>query len=243
MKRKWRYLIGAFLLAAGLFVGCAEKSGQPPEKIQAESQELEQAEASAVEAEFSEAGEEGAEALETPEAIEDEEASETPEATEAPEVSEIPEAIETLEASEAIEASKASETPEAIAASEAPEVIAETELLEDGTYTSKEEVAEYIFIYGHLPDNFITKKEAKALGWVSSKGNLGEVAPGKSIGGDYFGNFEGNLPEKKGREYHECDIDSSGGYRGAKRIVYSNDGLIYYTEDHYNTFELLYGEE
>lgn len=114
---------------------------------------------------------------------------------------------------------------------------------EDGSYTSKEEVAEYIAAYGHLPGNFITKKEAKALGWVSSEGNLGEVAPGKSIGGDYFGNFEGNLPEKEGREYHECDIDSDGGYRGAKRIVYSNDGLIYYTEDHYETFELLYGEE
>lgn len=120
---------------------------------------------------------------------------------------------------------------------------AEVPLSEDGTYTSKEEVAEYIALYGHLPDNFITKNEAKALGWVSSKGNLGEVAPGKSIGGDYFGNFEGHLPEKKGRDYHECDIDSNGGYRGAKRIVYSNDGLIYYTEDHYETFELLYGEE
>ena len=99
------------------------------------------------------------------------------------------------------------------------------------------------YLYQHLPSNFITKKEAKALGWESQKGNLGEVAPGKSIGGDYFGNYEGILPEAEGREYHECDIDSDGGYRGAKRIVYSNDGLIYYTEDHYETFTLLYGEE
>ena len=114
---------------------------------------------------------------------------------------------------------------------------------EDGTYTSKEEVAAYLNEYGHLPSNFITKKQAKKLGWVSSEGNLGKVAPGKSIGGDYFGNYEGNLPEAKGRDYYECDIDSTGGYRGAKRIVYSNDGLIYYTEDHYETFELLYGEE
>lgn len=114
---------------------------------------------------------------------------------------------------------------------------------EDGEYTAKEEVAEYLYLYEHLPSNFITKKEAKALGWESKEGNLGEVAPGKSIGGDYFGNYEGALPEKDGREYHECDIDSDGGYRGAKRIVYSNDGLIYYTEDHYETFELLYGEE
>lgn len=114
---------------------------------------------------------------------------------------------------------------------------------ESGEYTAKEEVAAYLHSYGHLPDNFITKKEAKKLGWVSSEGNLAAVAPGKSIGGDYFGNYEGSLPEKEGRNYYECDIDSDGGYRGAKRIVYSDDGLIYYTEDHYETFELLYGEE
>ncbi len=114
---------------------------------------------------------------------------------------------------------------------------------EDGTYTTKEEVAEYLHTYGHLPSNFITKKEAKKLGWVSSEGNLDEVAPGMSIGGDFFGNYEGNLPEADDRDYYECDIDFDGTYRNAKRIVYSNDGLIYYTEDHYETFELLYGEE
>ena len=119
----------------------------------------------------------------------------------------------------------------------------EPTLSEDGTYTSKDEVAEYLHTYGHLPSNFITKKEAKKLGWVSSEGNLDEVAPGMSIGGDYFGNYEGNLPEADGRDYYECDIDFDGTYRDAKRIVYSNDGLIYYTEDHYETFELLYGEE
>ena len=90
---------------------------------------------------------------------------------------------------------------------------------------------------------FFDKKEAKALGWDNKAGNLGEVAPGMSIGGDYFGNYEGILPEEDGRDYYECDIDSDGGYRGAKRIVFSNDGLIYYTEDHYESFELLYGEE
>ena len=116
-------------------------------------------------------------------------------------------------------------------------------ITEDGTYTSKEEVAEYIHTYGHLPSNFITKRSAKELGWVSSEGNLWEVAPGMSIGGDYFGNYEGILPESNDRDYYECDIDFDGSYRGAKRIVFSNDGLIYYTEDHYETFELLYGEE
>lgn len=114
---------------------------------------------------------------------------------------------------------------------------------ENGEYTTKDQVAAYLNAYGHLPSNFITKKEARDLGWVKEKGNLDEVAPGKSIGGDYFGNYEETLPEKRGREYHECDIDFDGKRRGAKRIVYSNDGLIYYTEDHYGTFELLYGEE
>ena len=121
-------------------------------------------------------------------------------------------------------------------------VAEEATVTEDGTYTSKEEVAEYIYLFGHLPDNFITKKEAKALGWESKEGNLSEVAPGMSIGGDYFGNYEGLLPEEDGRDYYECDINSDGGYRGAERIVFSNDGLIYYTEDHYESFEQLYGE-
>ena len=102
---------------------------------------------------------------------------------------------------------------------------------EDGEYTSKEEVAAYLYLYGKLPGNYITKKEAKALGWDNRKGNLGEVAPGKSIGGDYFGNYEGLLPEADNRDYYECDIDTNGSYRGSKRIVYSNDGLIYFTED------------
>jgi len=113
----------------------------------------------------------------------------------------------------------------------------------DGTYTSKEEVAAYIHEFRCLPSNFITKSEAQALGWDSSKGNLWSVAEGKSIGGDRFGNYEGYLPKAKGRVYYECDIGYDGGRRGPERIVFSNDGLIYYTEDHYNTFELLYGVE
>ncbi len=113
----------------------------------------------------------------------------------------------------------------------------------DGTYTSKEEVAAYIHEFRCLPSNFITKSEAQALGWDSGKGNLWAVAEGKSIGGDRFGNYEGYLPKAKGRVYYECDIGYDGGKRGPERIVFSNDGLIYYTKDHYNTFELLYGEE
>lgn len=117
-----------------------------------------------------------------------------------------------------------------------------SEPAEDGTYSSKDDVARYIYIYGHLPSNFITKKEAENLGWQG--GSLEPYAPGKCIGGSHFGNYEGLLPEKEGRTYTECDIDTLGSdKRGAKRIVFSNDGLIYYTEDHYESFELLYGED
>ena len=117
---------------------------------------------------------------------------------------------------------------------------AQVEVREDGVYTQKDEVALYIHTYGHLPDNFITKKEAQALGWEGGK--LEPYAPGKSIGGDYFGNYEGLLPKKKGRKYYECDIDTQGKKsRGGKRIVWSTDGLIYYTGDHYDSFELLAG--
>ena len=109
---------------------------------------------------------------------------------------------------------------------------------EAGSYTTKDDVALYIHTYGKLPSNFITKKEAESLGW--SGGSLEPYAPGKCIGGSKFGNYEGHLPEASGRTYYECDIDYEGGYRNAKRIVFSNDGLVFYTGDHYKTFEQLY---
>ena len=113
---------------------------------------------------------------------------------------------------------------------------------EDGWYYSKEDVALYIHTYGKLPSNFITKSEAEKLGWTG--GGVGNYKEGAAIGGDKFGNREGLLPKKSGRQYYECDIDTKGkGSRGAKRIVFSNDGLIYYTDDHYESFELLYGKE
>ena len=115
-----------------------------------------------------------------------------------------------------------------------------TTLAKDGSYTSPDDVAEYLHFYGHLPDNFITKNEARDLGWDSQAGNLDEVAPGMSIGGDTFGNREGLLPKADGRKYYECDVNYEGGYRGEERIVYSNDGLIFYTDDHYESFEQLY---
>lgn len=120
--------------------------------------------------------------------------------------------------------------------------VTQAAISENGAYSSKDEVAEYLHEFGHLPPNYLTKKEAQDLGWVANKGNLWEVAPGKSIGGDRFGNREGLLPEAPGRKYYECDIDFDGSYRNAKRIIYSNDGLIFYTEDHYESFQQLYGE-
>lgn len=113
---------------------------------------------------------------------------------------------------------------------------------EDGWYTSKEEVALYIHLYGELPDNYVTKREAEEAGW--SGGNVERyTGEGTAIGGSAFGNREGLLPKERGRTYTECDIDTVGkNSRGAKRIVFSNDGLVYYTDDHYESFELLYGE-
>lgn len=113
---------------------------------------------------------------------------------------------------------------------------------ENGVYTTAEDVSAYLLAYGQLPDNFITKSEAKSLGW--NGGGLEDFAPGKCIGGDKFGNYEGLLPEESGRQYYECDINTlKKNSRGAERLVYSNDGLIYYTADHYDSFTLLYGEE
>lgn len=116
---------------------------------------------------------------------------------------------------------------------------------QDGSYTSKVEVALYIHTYGHVPENFISKTKAKNAGWVSGKGNLWDVLPGMSIGGGGFYNEGWNdeplLPETpEGRDWKECDINYQGGYRGAERLVYSDDGLIFYTGDHYRSFERLY---
>ena len=128
-----------------------------------------------------------------------------------------------------------------------PENGALDNLPEDGSYTSKEDVALYIYGYGHLPDNFITKKEARELGW--SGGGLDPYAEGMCIGGDRFGNYEGLLPEAEDRTYYECDIDTlHAGSRGAKRLVFcyengEDNRQVYYTEDHYESFELVYGDD
>ncbi len=111
---------------------------------------------------------------------------------------------------------------------------AAVEIVRDGEYTGKNDVAAYIRKFnGSLPKNYITKAQARALGWRG--GPVEPYAPGKSIGGDRFGNYERRLPAGS---YKECDIDTKGRPRGAKRLIYTPDGQrIYYTQDHYNTFE------
>lgn len=102
--------------------------------------------------------------------------------------------------------------------------------------TAPQDIADYIFAHGTLPDNFLTKNEARQLGWDSSKNYVSNVAPGYSIGGDKFGNYEGLLPDASGRKWYEADANYTAGPRGAERILYSSDGLVYYTNDHYQTF-------
>lgn len=135
-------------------------------------------------------------------------------------------------AQDAIEAAQAEEQPAAAAAA----------IDEDGIYDTKDEVALYIHTFGCLPGNYITKAEAEKAGW--SGGSVEKYCPGKCIGGGRFGNYEGLLPDAEGRVWTECDINTLGAAsRGAERIVFSNDGLIYYTPDHYDSFQLLYGAE
>ena len=111
---------------------------------------------------------------------------------------------------------------------------------EEGLYSDPVSVALYLHTYGHLPDNYLTKSEAEKLGWDNSLGNLWDVAPGCSIGGDKFGNREGLLPSAKGRQYYECDVNYDGGFRGGERIVFSNDGLVFYSQGHYASYTQLY---
>lgn len=89
---------------------------------------------------------------------------------------------------------------------------------------------------GKLPDRYVTKAEAQKLGWRPGE-DLCDSARGRSIGGDRFGNRERRLPEKKGRKYFEADLDFACGKRGAKRLVWSDDGLMYTTVDHYDSFQ------
>ena len=159
-----------------------------------------------------------------------------PEASEAPAAPETPAAAETPAP---VQTDAPADTPAPTPAPATPEETPAAPTYGE-PYTDPYDVADYLHAYGELPPNFITKNEAKALGWDSAEGNLWDVAPGKSIGGDRFGNRERLLPEASGRTWYECDVNYAGGYRGAERVLYSSDGLIYYTDDHYESFTPLY---
>ena len=94
----------------------------------------------------------------------------------------------------------------------------------------------WIKYLGELPDYYLTREAAQEVGWVDWKGNLAEVAPGIMIFGGVYYNDKSLLPQKEGRTWYEADINYNGGFRGNDRIVYSNDGLIFVTYDHYKTF-------
>ncbi|MBQ4599242.1 MAG: phage head morphogenesis protein [Clostridia bacterium] len=94
----------------------------------------------------------------------------------------------------------------------------------------------YISCLGKLPDNYVTKDQAKNAKWDPKKANLSDVLPGKMIGGGIYKNTNHKLPETPDRIWYEADIDYESGYRNHSRIVYSNDGLIFATYDHYQTF-------
>ena len=140
--------------------------------------------------------------------------------------------LETLETTARGKDDRTTEAPtEALVTTEASFVV------ESATYSDKEHVAAYIQAFGHLPANYISKNKAdNTPNWQKD---------GYYIGGDRFGNYEGLLPKKSGRTYYECDVDYSNtnikkGNRGTKRLVWSNDGLIFYTGDHYESFTQLY---
>lgn len=119
---------------------------------------------------------------------------------------------------------------------EAPEDTINDKLPVYGTYYyDLDNVVLYLELYDELPDNYITKAEARKLGWQG--GSVEQYKEGAAIGGDSFGNREGLLPEASGRKYTECDIDTNGYHsRGAQRLIFSNDGLYFYTQDHYESF-------
>lgn len=141
----------------------------------------------------------------------------------------------TANALETAKKRKNTAAPQVTAAAETPTAVPEPAAT-PGPMDEAQRIADYIFEHGELPENFITKKQAQDLGWNKYVNNVSDIAPGKSIGGDYFGNYEQKLPVVKGRKYYEADCFYFGGDRNEYRIIYSNDGHVWYTGDHYNTF-------
>jgi len=109
-------------------------------------------------------------------------------------------------------------------------------LVGNATINGKNGADMWVYLTGQLPDYYITKEQAKALGWKSWKGNLANVAPNKMLNGGIFQNSNKKLPSANGRVWYEADINYTSGYRNGHRLLYSNDGLLFATYDHYETF-------
>ena len=231
MRSRWLCLLMVALLAVGLLAGCGKGGTGTAQESASQLASITESGPESIEAGPTENGAEdpgGGLAEIEPEILEEEPAEILPEDAQGGQAA----------AGDPGEAGQP-ETGQALAETDLSENEPEEDLPaidEDGSYTTKEDVALYIHTYGKLPPNFITKKQAEKLGW--SGGSLEPYAPGKCIGGNYFGNYEGILPDG---EYRECDIGTLGKKsRGAKRLIYSDDGRIYYTSDHYKTFTQLY---
>lgn len=102
--------------------------------------------------------------------------------------------------------------------------------------TSEQTVVNYLRQNHRLPDYYVTKRQARDAGWDARAGNLCQVLPGKAIGGDRFSNREGRLPSAYKRIWREADINYRCGRRGADRVLFASDGLIYVSRDHYKQF-------
>ena len=111
-----------------------------------------------------------------------------------------------------------------------------TKKVETATNKGDQGADAYLFFLHRLPPEYVTKDEEKNAGWKNKKGNLDTVLPGKSIGGDIYRNDDRKLPHKNGRTWYEADINYTGGYRNHDRVLYSDDGLIFITYDHYHTY-------
>ncbi|WP_067701821.1 ribonuclease domain-containing protein [Erwinia sp. ErVv1] len=103
--------------------------------------------------------------------------------------------------------------------------------------TQQQRVADYLHQHQQLPPLYLKKSDARRQGWDPARGNLCEALPGRAIGGDRFSNREGRLPDGQGRRWFEADVNYQCGRRGSDRMLYSSDGLIYVTRDHYRHFE------
>lgn len=146
----------------------------------------------------------------------------------------LKDSVSSLTSSVKSDLAAASKAASGESASPAEDTDAQT-IQEGSPYTTAEDVIVYLALYGALPPNYLTTAEAQALGW-DGKGDLWAVKEGACIGGDDFGNLAGLLPSAEGRSWKQCDVNYAGGARGNERLVYSSDGLFYYSADRFSSF-------